>query len=849
MIEARRARAAVLLPAVLTVAVLGAQACVDLGPYSQIQASCPEGVATAQMWEEASDGELRPLDPVACDVVEAATAQYGTQWQAACGYARTTLCAALVGDADASAPDTEQEVGTPDADGGPGDVTTDGATEVLEDVTTDTPTADLPQPDADAVTAPDGDAVSTPDGDAVSTPDGDGQTTDMETETEIDAGPQNTPPALAAPDPQFGDIVISGADPAFEGLVSAGGALSLNFVASDDDAGDEVTVTVEPTGGTLTPDAAGFSGQQWPVSNVGNVLLSNVGSGTPGTVEFTVTADDGNGGTDQYTLLLTLNVPPIVPLPVFAPGQVVKGSYPNFVVNMERGDSFSFSYTATDADINDELTITTNVTGGTIAANSGISESLPLVSMSTSPAMGSLSGTPTANGTLEVTVVVSDSHGEGESFTILFIVGGPGFDFNGDGYDDMAFTRCAGGLDDYAAVNVMLGKPTLPNGDFEALAVDLNINSVILEDGFGSTVVNAGDVNGDGYDDMAVAAPFTDGAANLTGAVYIFFGSADPQVSGSPGAGLIITGHAENMTIGYRLAAGDINGDGFADLLVSEGLGAGTGVDQHVFLFYGGPTLPQTFQTDQADVTFGPSGSLGDSIVVGNLNGDAYDDVALFDGNSQSVFVFNGGPSLASTLAVGSASTVVTGASVSVGGSGSSGDVNGDSTDDLVMKAGGTGGAQARVLEGGTWAASVDPETLAAIQADGLDPGFFDARSDVDGDGSDDFVLSAMEQQERLVLVVPGWTQTPGTPVLLTDASVHRVSLGTSGVEVSSARGVGDLNGDGNEEFAFVYGPSAFPTNLAVFVGGPWSVDLTLVNAATNLSDSSNNSVCRLGWH
>jgi len=823
--------------------VLGAQACVDLGPYSQIHASCPAGVATAQLWEEASDGELRPLDPVACDVVEGATAQYGTQWQTACSYARTTLCTASVADADATTPDAELEVGTPDATPG------DGPNEVLQDVTTDAPAADVAQ--LDAVPTNDGEIATTADADVVSGADGDA-TEDTETAAEVDAGPQNSSPVLSAPDPALGAVAISGAHPAFEGVVLAGGALSLNFVASDDDVGDVVTVSVEVTGGSLSPQDAGFTGMTWPATDTDSVLIAAATGSTAGTIEFTVTAYDGKGGTDQYTLLLTLNVPPIVPLPVFAPGQVVKGSYPNFVVNMERGDSFSFSYTATDEDFNDELTISANVTGGTIAGNSGISESLPVVSMSTSPVMGSLSGTPTANGTFQVTVVVSDSYGEGESFTVLFIVGGPGFDFNGDGYDDLIVGRCAlDQLADNGVATVLLGQQTLP-ADVDAAVADVQITSFVQGDKFGSSIINAGDINGDGFDDLAVAAPQTDGGGKtMAGAVYLFLGRSNPAtITNGSGAEQIILGDADNLHLGGAMAAGDVNGDGFSDLVIGQWTASpDMPASRSVFVFLGSAQLEQSRTTEDADWTISGGEQFGIQLAVSDTTGDGLADVhvaeSVFTG-SDSVRVFQGKPALPGPVQSSSADAtfVGDGGTSNLFARVSTGDFDGDGVDDLLL-GGSLAAPEARfvVKGGGSLSALADALVIAAPSPSEVMGGAFAMVGDLNGDGAWEAAVDGADAGAKTVFLVPGST----SDIELTATSVVDVSLGSSSVH--SIGGVGDMDGDGFDDVAILYGDVASATNLTVYPGSTWPSGAAVAGLVTNITDalSATTFLCGVG--
>ena len=91
----------------------------------------------------------------------------------------------------------------------------------------------------------------------------------------------------------------------------------------------------------------------------------------------------------------------------------------------------------------------------------------------------------------------------------------------------------------------------------------------------GASVSNAGDVNGDGYGDFIIGAPWASRGAYLTGSAYLIYGGPngplDIDLGNLPdGAGFRIDGHAELDEVGLAVSgAGDVNGDGFDDVIVS----------------------------------------------------------------------------------------------------------------------------------------------------------------------------------------------------------------------------------------------------------------------------------------
>src|SRR5262249_20898853 len=130
-------------------------------------------------------------------------------------------------------------------------------------------------------------------------------------------------------------------------------------------------------------------------------------------------------------------------------------------------------------------------------------------------------------------------------------------DFNHDGFPDLivgAPNNDAGGLD-AGRVYVFYG-----NSGNDGVA-DLILTGAAAGDHFGTSVAAAGDVNGDGNDDIIVGAS----GAGGTGRAYVFFGGPSPSTV----PGLTLNGAAAGDLFGDRVAsAGDFNADGFGDVIV-----------------------------------------------------------------------------------------------------------------------------------------------------------------------------------------------------------------------------------------------------------------------------------------
>lgn len=219
-------------------------------------------------------------------------------------------------------------------------------------------------------------------------------------------------------------------------------------------------------------------------------------------------------------------------------------------------------------------------------------------------------------------------------------------DVNGDGYSDVmtgAPYADYDGIFDRGQVYIMFGSADMDN------IPDVVLTGEDANDNFGLSLSHAGDINGDGYDDVIAGTPLADGGGLRRGVTYIFYGGNPMDEK----ADIIFEGPEDHSSFGSTVGgAGDFNGDGYKDILVAaprmdtDNL-INNGV---VFLYYGGPLMDE-----QANLIFAGKTDydlLGENAVVGagDVNGDGYDDILigayLADGggvNRGEAYLFSGG--------------------------------------------------------------------------------------------------------------------------------------------------------------------------------------------------------------
>jgi hypothetical protein len=351
-------------------------------------------------------------------------------------------------------------------------------------------------------------------------------------------------------------------------------------------------------------------------------------------------------------------------------------------------------------------------------------------------------------------------------------------DVNGDGLADLIIgaSSAAPGDDSYAGESyVVFGRANSTSVDLAALGTGgFRIDGIDAGDRSGFSVSGAGDVNGDGLADLIVGARYADpGGDSDAGESYVVFGKANStsvDLAALGTGGFRIDGIDASDFSGTSVSgAGDVNGDGLADLIVGAD-NAAPGGDRYAGESY---------------VVFGKADSTPVDLAALGSGGFRIDGIDASDYSGRSVS--------------------------------GAGDVNGDGLADLIVGAfnadpgGDSDAGESYVVFGKASSAPVDLAALGSggFRIDGIDAndrsGFsVSGAGDVNGDGLADLIIGAPladpvgDSQAGESYVVFG--KANSTPVDLADLGsdgfrVDGIDVGDSSGQ--SVSGASDVNGDG----------------------------------------------------
>jgi hypothetical protein len=313
---------------------------------------------------------------------------------------------------------------------------------------------------------------------------------------------------------------------------------------------------------------------------------------------------------------------------------------------------------------------------------------------------------------------------DGANANFGYVVAAAG-DLDGDGYGELAVGECGKGG---GSVHVYYGGINGPRMTPQTLTTPDTLS------GFGCRIAAAGDLDGDGYGDLAVARTGED----FSGGLYIYRGST----AGLPSTTTRIDSpDYKPSRIGYSLSGvGDLDGDGYDDLVASEIDSSARSGRAHVYR--GGPDgisnarQATLVSPDVSGLQFGASVA-----GVGDVDGDGYPDLAVASPSvsttplSPTVHVYRGGPGgvTASTAPTDLTSNGATGFGAEVE---PAGDVDGDGYSDVVVSSPST----VTLFRGGAAGIARDGSSVDAA-GQGVNPRHLAGAGDLDGDGRCDIVV------------------------------------------------------------------------------------------------------------
>ena len=367
-------------------------------------------------------------------------------------------------------------------------------------------------------------------------------------------------------------------------------------------------------------------------------------------------------------------------------------------------------------------------------------------------------------------------------------------DFNGDGASDLVLASAVadgpeGSRVDAGEAYLFLG-PFGPGDERDAANGD---QALTVRGAAGDQLgraMTSGDFNGDGLDDIVIAAPFGDGPADGrpdAGEVYVLMGGPDLGVGQSEvdltrqPADLTVYGRSGGSLAGFALGAADVNGDALDDLIIgafwADGPQDARADAGEVYVVAGAEALPEVLDLAEdppSTIVYGAvSGDrLGEEVSAGDFDGDGIDDLILpapfaagsrdATGSAGQTYVITGPPPAVVDIAEGGEQLVIYGVDTGdqFGHSLGTGDGNGDGRADVLLAAVSANGPENELRLAGEAALiagrKLDPGSRATVDIAAGDEmllvygsypqdrlGRSAAMGDVNGDGLADLLMGA----------------------------------------------------------------------------------------------------------
>ncbi|MGX5857805.1 FG-GAP-like repeat-containing protein [Dyadobacter jiangsuensis] len=431
-------------------------------------------------------------------------------------------------------------------------------------------------------------------------------------------------------------------------------------------------------------------------------------------------------------------------------------------------------------------------------------------------------------------------------------------DTNGDGFDDVLI-----GAKDYTIGESNEGVVFLYFGT--ASGIDLNVQPKALQmnkadSDFGYAVAGAGDINRDGYADIIIGAP----TYIAQGIALVCFGGVN-----GPANQVTLTGFT-NTHFGEAVSsAGDVNGDGFSDIaLGAYQYDKGSNNEGVVMIYFGSPnqinTIPdQILEGDQIEAQFGFSVAC-----AGDVNADGFADLIVgaryYDkgqNNEGAAFIYQGsrdGLIPAVSVLESNQGDAWLGSAVAPAG-----DVNGDGFSDVLV--GGYAFDHGQKDEGSVFVWYGEgkgpdekklPSIISQLKPDSYEGNQVAYAGDVNGDGFSDVIVGAIRYEEYQVTGLGAAIIYYGSPDGISSANfdiITQTQLWPYPQFGSSVSSAGDVNSDGFDDViigAYAYQTGGGDAGAAfIYYGSPSGINLNSFSTLfdTNIGSEFGRSVSKAG--